>query len=120
MDKLIVWQGQIFSTLIMSTGKEYEFNPNSDILDPNLDQTCVSGPWTNVTKSLATVGAELGWFGRPCSHIMRTDDNTKSASMDCPTKTIHKGYPVDCDLTDPDQPCTAASMATVDALVSKE
>lgn len=119
MDKLIVWQGQIFSTLIMSSGKEYEFNPNSEILDPNLDQTCVPGPWTNVTNALGTVGAELGWFGRPCSHIMRTDDNTKSASMDCPSKKIHTGYPIDCDLNDPDQPCTAASMATVDVLVSK-
>ena len=29
----------------------YEFNPNSEILDPNLDQCC-KGPWTNVTQTL--------------------------------------------------------------------
>ena len=38
MDKLIIWQGQIFSSLITEGNVQYEFNPNSDILDPNLDQ----------------------------------------------------------------------------------
>ena len=116
MDKLIIWQGQIFSSLITEGFTQYEFNPNSDILDPNLDQCC-KGPWTNVTDTMKKAGVGLGWFGRPCSHIMRTDDPTKSASMDCPSKVIHKGVPVPCDLQDLQQPCSAASMATVDALV---
>ena len=80
MGKAIIWQGQIFSSLITENNVQYEFNPNSDILDPNLDQCC-KGPWTNVTSTLKKHGIGLGWFGRPCSHIMRTDDPTKSASM---------------------------------------
>jgi hypothetical protein len=89
--------------LILMTRSRYEFNPNSEILDPNLDQCC-KGPWTNVTQTLKKHGVRsLGWFGRPCSHIMRTDDPTKSASMDCPSKTIHKGEPTACDLRYLDQ-----------------
>jgi hypothetical protein len=103
--------------LILMTRSRYEFNPNSEILDPNLDQCC-KGPWTNVTQTLKKHGVRsLGWFGRPCSHIMRTDDPTKSASMDCPSKTIHKGEPTACDLRYLDQPCSRSSMDTVDALV---
>ena len=46
---------------------------------------------TTVVALLSQVGVGLGWFGRPCSHIMQKEDPTKSASMDCPSKTIHKG-----------------------------
>jgi hypothetical protein len=116
MDKAMIWQGQIFSSLITENHQQYEFNPNSDIIDPNLDQCC-KGPWTNVTNTLKRHGIGLGWFGRPCSHIMRKDDPTKSASMDCPSKTIHKGVPTPCDLRYLDQPCSKSSMDTVDALV---
>ena len=116
MDKLIVWQGQIYSSLITENNQQYEFNPNSDILDPNLDQCC-KGPWANVTSTLKKKKIGLGWFGRPCSHIMRTDDPTKSASMDCPSKLIHKGVPTPCDLRYLGQPCSKSSMDTVDALV---
>lgn len=73
--------------------------------------------WTNATEFLAKNRVDLGWFGRPCSHIMAS--STTSASMDCPSKKIHKGYPQPCTLRNLSDPCTMASMATVDTLVKR-
>jgi hypothetical protein len=95
----------------------YEFNPNSDILDPNLNEAC-EPTWKNVTSTLAKHSLKLGWFGRPCNHIMQPD-GLASASMTCPSKTIKKGTPVKCDLKNLTESCTKASMDTVDALIAK-
>ena len=95
----------------------YEFNPNSDILDPNLNEAC-EPTWKNVTSTLAKHSLKLGWFGRPCNHIMQPD-GLASASMTCPSKTIKKGTPVKCNLKNLTESCTKASMDTVDALIAK-
>lgn len=95
----------------------YEFNPNSQFLDPNVKEVC-DAEWTNVTKTLHAHKMKLGWFGRPCSHIMMADNKT-TAGVACPSKKISLGYPRPCNLQNLDDPCTMQSMATVDALVAK-
>eukprot|EP00039_Didymoeca_costata_P011882 m.168568 g.168568 ORF g.168568 m.168568 type:complete len:843 (+) comp15320_c0_seq10:13-2541(+) len=117
MDKLIIWQGQIYSSLLTESGTAYEFNPNSDVLDPNLNEVCDT-KWTNVTNTLHKHGLKLGWFGRPCSHIMQPGGKA-SATVECPSKKIMKGSPIPCNLTHLDEACTMASMDTVDTLVQK-
>eukprot|EP00041_Stephanoeca_diplocostata_P020507 m.460664 g.460664 ORF g.460664 m.460664 type:complete len:866 (+) comp21597_c0_seq6:83-2680(+) len=118
IDKIIYWQAQIYSSLLLEHGT-YEFNPNSDVLDPNVNEVC-DGKWSNVTNTLKTkANAKLGWFGRPCSHIMQQANKNLAATVSCPSKKVEIGYPVPCDLTNDTDPCTKASYDTVDALVKK-
>ena len=84
MDTVMVWQGQIYSSLITVDGAPYEFNPNSQVLDPNLNEVC-DPTWKNVTTTLAKHNLKLGWFGRPCNHILQPDHS--SATIECPSKT---------------------------------
>lgn len=42
---LVIWQGQIYSTHLTQDGKPFEFNPNSDVLDPNVDAACDESIW---------------------------------------------------------------------------
>ena len=116
IDTVMVWQGQIFSGLLMKQG-DYEFNPNSQTLDPHVNEVC-DAKWTNVTKALNANKLKLGWFGRPCNHIIQADGKSP-ATVTCPSKTIEYGQPVPCNLQNLSDPCTMQSMATVDALVAK-
>jgi hypothetical protein len=116
IDTVMVWQGQIFSSLLMKHGS-YEFNPNSQTLDPHVNEVCDT-TWTNVSKTLKANKLKLGWFGRPCSHIMQADGKSP-ATVTCPGKTIEYGEPVPCNLQNLSDPCTMQSMATVDALIAK-
>ena len=68
-----VWQGQIFSSHLLTGGGQYEFNPNSEVLDPNVDAACNNSVWLNATKTLGKHGIRLAWFGRPCSDIVAPD-----------------------------------------------
>eukprot|EP01043_Picozoa_sp_COSAG02_P027841 COSAG02_NODE_1659_length_11458_cov_2.406638_7_plen_176_part_00 len=90
MDTVMVWQGQIYSGLITTSGAPYEFNPNSQLLDPNLNEVC-DPTWKNVTTTLAKHNLKLGWFGRPCNHILQPDHS--SATIECPSKTC---VPLQC------------------------
>lgn len=55
---------------------------------------------------------------------MRTDDPSQPASIDCPSKQLHKGMPMICNMTrmvygeEPDN-CTKANLAMIDTLVSR-
>ena len=68
-----IWQGQIFSSHLITGGYPYEFNPNSEVLDPNLDAACNESVWHNATETLGRHGIRLAWFGRPCSDIVAPD-----------------------------------------------
>ena len=58
-------------------------------------QVC-SGKWSNVTNALHKKNLKLGWFGRPCSHIVQPDGKT-AATLTCPSKKIEKGAPRPCE-----------------------
>lgn len=86
-------------------------------MDPHVNEVC-DAKWSNVTKTLAANKMKLGWFGRPCSHIMQPDLKSP-ATVTCPDKKIETGSPYPCNLKNLSDFCTLQSMATVDALISK-
>jgi hypothetical protein len=116
--KVFVWDGQIDGKLLSPAFGGANFNPNSDVLDPNLDAACNDAVFKNASAAFKKRGFSLNWYGRPKGTIMQDHDPTKPATLECPSKNILQGHGVFCNLTDFDDPCTMAQFAIVDRLVS--
>ena len=125
ISKALIWEGFLQSNFLDWTGGGgADFSPNGEVMDPNLDASCNDTVFLNVTDGLRKKGVELGWYIRAGRHIMRTDDPSKPASIECPSKRVHKGMSMICNMTrmvhgeEPDD-CTKANIKMIDTLVSR-
>lgn len=116
-DKVFVWDGQADGKLLSPAFGGANFNPNSDVLDPNLDAACNDAIFKNATRGFNAHGVSLNWYGRPRMMIMQNADPTKPSALACPSKKILSGHGVMCNLTNFDDPCTMAQFALIDRLV---
>lgn len=76
-------------TTMVITERKYAFSKVSH--KDACGQVC-EGSWSNVTNTLKSkANAKLGWFGRPCSHIMQQADKSLAATVSCPSKKVEIG-----------------------------
>jgi hypothetical protein len=74
----ITWAASVQSVHLTLDGSSCEFDPNSDVMDPHVDAFWdADAIWANVTQAYKTMGAGLGWFGRPCQEVL-TPSNTSA------------------------------------------
>ena len=125
IQKALIWEGFMDSKLLDNVGGGgADFSPNGEVMDPNLDVSCNDAAFRNVTDTLRKHGVELGWYIRAGRHIMRNDDPSKPAGVDCPSKTVHKGEAMICNMTrmvvgeEPDN-CSKANLAMIGTLVAR-
>ena len=75
-------------------GESFEFNPVTEVFDPNMDAGCDDGAVRAAIENLTAVSAirRAFWFHRPCSDIVLPGTEEAPAFETCgPNFTISKG-----------------------------
>jgi hypothetical protein len=64
-----VWQSALYSALLTTTGVPCEFDPNIDLIDPNLDAAMNRSVLQEFTRLHRSEGVAPFHFARPCLEV---------------------------------------------------